>query len=118
MKTIQETNNPNTKVCSMCKQEMHVVNFYKDIRSSDGLHSMCKACKNRHQIIDRPVKKIETIIQRKKKIKKDTQNAMLNVRMSDSLKKKLKVVSMIKGCSVGTMVRDVIEVWVNGELGL
>ena len=105
MPTKQVTNNINTKVCSICKKELHVVNFHKDGRSSDGFQNVCKICRKQQQ--------------RKESIKKEIkQNAMLNVRMSDSLKKKLKLVSMVKGCSVGPMVRDVVERWVDEELGL
>lgn len=33
-----------TKVCVKCKQEKSVLEFHKNSRSSDGLHSYCKEC--------------------------------------------------------------------------
>ncbi len=33
-----------TKICVKCKQEKPVLDFHKNARSSDGLHSYCKEC--------------------------------------------------------------------------
>jgi len=33
-----------TKICVKCKQEKSVLDFHKNARSSDGLHSYCKEC--------------------------------------------------------------------------
>ena len=35
-----------TKVCSKCKVEKQVCEFYKDKQKKDGLTSTCKICKN------------------------------------------------------------------------
>jgi len=40
----------NTKVCVKCKQEKPVIEFHKNSRSTDGLHSYCKEC-NRAQAL-------------------------------------------------------------------
>ena len=40
----------NTKVCVKCKQEKPLLEFHKNSRSSDGLHSYCKEC-NRAQAL-------------------------------------------------------------------
>ncbi|WP_291995117.1 hypothetical protein [Candidatus Accumulibacter sp. ACC003] len=40
----------NTKTCVKCKQEKSVVDFHKNSRSTDGLHSYCKEC-NRAQAL-------------------------------------------------------------------
>lgn len=34
----------DTKICVKCKQEKSVLDFHKNSRSSDGLHSYCKEC--------------------------------------------------------------------------
>ena len=34
----------DTKICVKCKQEKSVLDFHKNARSSDGLHSYCKEC--------------------------------------------------------------------------
>jgi len=34
----------NTKICVKCKQQKFVVEFHKNSRSADGLHSYCKEC--------------------------------------------------------------------------
>ncbi|KFB71690.1 MAG: hypothetical protein AW09_003145 [Candidatus Accumulibacter phosphatis] len=34
----------NTKICVKCKQEKSILEFHKNSRSSDGLHSYCKEC--------------------------------------------------------------------------
>ncbi|MCM8596202.1 hypothetical protein [Accumulibacter sp.] len=34
----------DTKVCVKCKQEKSVLDFHKNSRSADGLHSYCKEC--------------------------------------------------------------------------
>jgi hypothetical protein len=34
----------NTKTCVKCKQEKPVLEFHKNSRSADGLHSYCKEC--------------------------------------------------------------------------
>ena len=39
-----------TKVCVKCKQEKPLLEFHKNSRSSDGLHSYCKEC-NRAQAL-------------------------------------------------------------------
>jgi hypothetical protein len=40
----------NTKVCVKCKQEKPLLDFHKNSRSADGLHSYCKEC-NRAQAL-------------------------------------------------------------------
>lgn len=39
-----------TKVCVKCKQEKSLLEFHKNSRSTDGLHSYCKEC-NRAQAL-------------------------------------------------------------------
>jgi hypothetical protein len=39
-----------TKVCVKCKQEKSLLEFHKNSRSADGLHSYCKEC-NRAQAL-------------------------------------------------------------------
>ncbi len=34
----------NTKICVKCKEEKSVLEFHKNSRSADGLHSYCKEC--------------------------------------------------------------------------
>ena len=34
----------DTKICVKCKQEKSVLEFHRNARSSDGLHSYCKEC--------------------------------------------------------------------------
>ena len=34
----------NTKICVKCKQEKSVLEFHRNSRSTDGLHSYCKEC--------------------------------------------------------------------------
>jgi len=38
-----------TKVCSKCKKEKPLSEFYKDKATRDGLHSWCKVCKDTRQ---------------------------------------------------------------------
>ena len=35
-----------TKLCSKCNTTKTITEFYKDRTSKDGLHSLCKQCKN------------------------------------------------------------------------
>jgi hypothetical protein len=35
-----------TKKCCHCKQEKHLTCFYKNKLTKDGLHKVCKTCKN------------------------------------------------------------------------
>jgi len=36
------------KVCSKCKEELDVSEFYKDKRAKDGLYSSCKKCQREY----------------------------------------------------------------------
>ena len=39
----------NTKICTKCRQEKPLNEFYKDCCKSDGLQSTCKVCSNEYQ---------------------------------------------------------------------
>lgn len=39
-----------TKICTKCKIEQDIINFYKDLRRKDGLQSHCKKCFNKKTV--------------------------------------------------------------------
>lgn len=43
----------NTKICTKCKKEKSINEFYKDSNSKDGLTSRCKACHKKYRDINR-----------------------------------------------------------------
>ena len=47
VKNINSVSELKQKKCSRCKQTMHVSNFYKKTKNTDGLQSFCKQCSNK-----------------------------------------------------------------------
>jgi len=64
----------NTKVCVKCKQEKPVIEFHKNSRSTDGLHSYCKECNRAQALAHIKAEKERTVLLRAaKKAAADTE---------------------------------------------
>ena len=59
-----ETNN-KTKICTKCGKELPISDFYRNVKTKDGLHNYCKTCFNEYKRIHRMNSKQQKEIENK-----------------------------------------------------